>query len=127
MSEFGEWDSFYVIVGSAAGALVGLQFVVMTLLAERPPARVAEASAAFTTPTTVLFSVVLFLSAILRAPWGSVGGVAAVWGLTAFAGVIYSAIVIRRMRVQNVYQPAFEDWLFHAILPLPTYVALAVA
>jgi len=30
MRELAEWDSFYVIVGSAAGALIGLQFVVMT-------------------------------------------------------------------------------------------------
>jgi hypothetical protein len=36
VSEFAEWDSFYVIVGSAAGALIGLQFVVLTLIAERP-------------------------------------------------------------------------------------------
>ena len=36
MSELSEWDSFYVIVGGAAGALIGLQFVVMTLIAERP-------------------------------------------------------------------------------------------
>lgn len=36
MSELTEWGSFYLIVGSAAGALIGLQFVVMTLIAERP-------------------------------------------------------------------------------------------
>ena len=29
MPEFAGWDSFYVIVGSAAGALIGLQFVVL--------------------------------------------------------------------------------------------------
>jgi len=46
MSEFAEWDSFYVIVGSAAGALIGLQFVVLTLVAERAPLRAAEAGAA---------------------------------------------------------------------------------
>ena len=40
MPGFEEWESFYVIVGAAAGALIGLQFVVMTLLAERPTARV---------------------------------------------------------------------------------------
>ena len=68
MSELTEWDSFYVIVGSAAGALIGLQFVVMTLIAERPkPA--AEAGAAFGTPTIVHFSIALLLSAVLRAPW----------------------------------------------------------
>jgi len=68
MDEFAKWDSFYVIVGSASGALIGLQFVVMTLLAERPPVRAAEAGAAFSTPTVVHFSVVLLLSALLRAP-----------------------------------------------------------
>jgi hypothetical protein len=42
MPELAAWDSFYVIVGSAAGALIGLQFVVMTLIVDRrryPPPR----------------------------------------------------------------------------------------
>jgi uncharacterized membrane protein len=43
------WANFYVIVGSAAGALIGLQFVVLTLIAERPPLHAAEAGAAFAT------------------------------------------------------------------------------
>ncbi len=29
-----EWQSFYVLVGSAAGALIGLQFMLMALIAE---------------------------------------------------------------------------------------------
>jgi hypothetical protein len=51
VSELDKWDSFYIIVGSAAGVLIGLQFVVLTLIAERPPIRAAEAGAAFATPT----------------------------------------------------------------------------
>ena len=46
------WGSFHVIVGSAAGALIGLQFV-MTLIADRPSLRAAAWSAAqpvFTSP-----------------------------------------------------------------------------
>ena len=72
MSELAAWDSFYVIVGSAAGALIGLQFVVMTLIAERPRVRAAEAGAAFATPTIVHFSAVLLLAALLRAPWPAI-------------------------------------------------------
>ena len=69
MSELAEWDSFYVIVGSAAGALIGLQFVVMTLLANMPIARVdAQAGEAFGTPNVVHFGVVLLLSAVGSAP-----------------------------------------------------------
>src|SRR6185437_9147750 len=64
------WENFYVIVGSSAGALIGLQFVVITLIADLPIGRGAEQGAeAFATPTIVHFGTVLLLSAILNAPW----------------------------------------------------------
>ena len=43
MPDLTQWDSFYVIVGSAAGALIGLQFVVMTLMADSPTQAGAQA------------------------------------------------------------------------------------
>jgi hypothetical protein len=124
MSELATWDSFYVIVGSAAGALIGLQFVVVTLIAERPELRVAEAGAAFVTPTIVHFGSVLLLSALLRVPWRSIVPAAALWALMGFSGVAYAVTVARRMRKQGVYQPEFEDWLFHVLLPLVAYALL---
>jgi len=127
MSGLAEWDSFYVIVGSAAGALIGLQFVVMTLIADKPPVRAEEAGPAFATPTIVHFSTVLLLSAVLRAPWQSITLVAALWGLVGFSGVVYCVIVGRRMRVQTAYRPEFEDWLFHGLLPLAAYAMLIAA
>src|SRR5258705_10736314 len=81
MAELAHWDSFYVIVGSAGGALIGLQFVVMTLVAERPPRDAARAGAAFATPTIVHFGTVLFLSALLRAPWQTVAPLAILVGV----------------------------------------------
>src|SRR3954466_5012503 len=119
MSDFAEWESFYVIVGTAAAALIGLQFVVMTLIAERPAT--PEAGAAFATPTVVHFGAVLLLSALLRIPWQAIATAAALWGLIGFAGIAYGVIVIRRMRLQTAYQPDFEDWLFHALLPMAAY------
>ena len=127
MSEFAEWDSFYVIVGSAAGALIGLQFVVLTLIAERPPLRAADAGAAFATPTIVHFGTVLLLSAVLRAPWQAVAPVAALWGVVGLSGAAYTCIVTRRMRRQTTYRPGFEDWLFHVLLPLAAYAILALS
>jgi hypothetical protein len=127
MSELAEWDSFYVIVGSAAGALIGLQFVVLTLIAERPPLRAAEAGAAFATPTIVHFGTALLLSALLRVPWQAITPAAALWGLMGLSGVAYMVIVARRMRVQTAYQPEFEDWLFHVLLPLAAYAMLAIS
>jgi hypothetical protein len=128
MAELAAWDSFYVIVGSAAGALIGLQFVVMTLVAARPPIRAARAGAAtFATPTVIHFGTALLLSALSRVPWESIVPAAALWGLIGLCGVAYALVVTRRMRRQNFYQPEFEDWLFHAILPLAAYAILAIS
>jgi hypothetical protein len=120
------WENFYVIVGSSAGALIGLQFIAITLIADMPAVRGQDqAGAAFATPTIIHFSVVLFLSAILSAPWHDVANVALVLLLAGITGIIYQIIVVRRMRTQGVYNPEFEDWLFHALLPFVAYVVLA--
>jgi hypothetical protein len=108
MSEIAKWDSFYVIVGSAAGALIGLQFVVLTLIAERPPVGGAEAGAAFGSPTIVHFGATLFVSALLHVPWQTIISAATLWGLLGFSGVAYTVIVTRRMRKQAAYKPVFE-------------------
>jgi hypothetical protein len=127
MSELTEWDSFYVIVGSAAGALIGLQFVVMTLIAERPPLRAAEAGAAFATPTIVHFGIALLLSALLRAPWHSSTPVSVLCGLVGVCGAAYAVIVARRVRSQRSYEPELEDWVFHLVIPMTGYVMLVAS
>lgn len=128
MSPMNGWANFYVIVGSSAGALIGLQFVVMTLIAGRSVARgEAQAGDAFSTPSVVHFGVVLLLSALLSAPWDGIGVGAVLWGLVGFSGIVYLVVVARRMRAQTVYKPVFEDWLFHVLLPLAAYAMLAGA
>jgi hypothetical protein len=120
------WANFYVIVGSSAGALIGLQFVVITLIADMPIAEGgAQASSAFATPTIVHFGAVLLLSAVLCAPWHWIGTAAVLWGLVGLTGIVYEIIVARRMRVQVAYTPELEDWLFHLLLPFAAYATLA--
>lgn len=126
MTPLAGWENFYVIVGSSAGALIGLQFVVMTLIATMPHiASEGQGSDAFATPTVVHFGAVLLLSAVIAAPWRVISGAAIIWGLLGFTGVVYEIIVARRMRIQTVYKPQLEDWLFHALFPLIAYAALA--
>ena len=81
----------------AAGALIGLPFIVLTLIAERPPLRAAGAGAAFTTLTIVHFSAALLLSAILRAPWSTIIPIATLWGFIGICGGVYAGLVARRM------------------------------
>ncbi len=126
MAELAHWDSFCVIVGSAAGALIGLQFVVLTLIAEHPPVD-SRAGAAFASPTIVHFSAVLLLAVLMRIPWHAITTAAAVWALEGFAGMVYVLVVMRRMRVQKAYEPDFEDWLFHGVRPIAGYGTLAIS
>jgi hypothetical protein len=58
------WANFYVIIGSSAGALTGLQFVVITLIAQarRPASR--QDLRAFGTPAVVHFCAALLVSAV---------------------------------------------------------------
>jgi hypothetical protein len=127
MPELAEWESFYVIVGSAAGALIGLQFVVLALVAERPQLGAPEASAAFATPTIVHFSTVLLLAAILRVPWQGVAAVSTLWGLVGLSGTAYTLLIALRVRRQTAYRPDLEDWSFHSLLPLAAYAVIALS
>ena len=121
------WQNFYVIVGSSAGALIGLQFVVMALVGSTRKRTNAEAINSYGTPTVVHFSAVLAVSAIMSAPWPSLVAAAVSLASCGFGGLGYAAIVVRRTRRQTYYKPVFEDWLWYAIIPSILYAALAFA
>jgi len=128
MHELAEWESFYLIVGPSAAVLIGLQFVVMTLIDGRSKQQPGiEVANAFATPTTIHFGAPFLISALVRVPWKELTSVAALWGLVGLIGIVYSAVVIKRMRSQGAYKPVLEDWLFHAWLPLLSYAILAIS
>ena len=120
------WESFYVIIGSSAAALTGLQFVVITLSADARSLRGGTVNA-FGTPTIVHFCQVLLVSAILSAPWHSIESPGISLSLCGAAGIGYTLIVAWRAWRQTGYQPELEDWLFHAAFPLIAYIALLIA
>jgi len=120
------WESFYVITGAAAAALTGLQFIVITLGAQMNRGN-AETNRAFGTPTIVHFCAVLFIAALLSAPWPSLAGVALVLGLGSVVGLVYAAVILRVVRHQTLYTPVLEDWVWHFTLPPIAYAILLVA
>jgi hypothetical protein len=85
----------------------------------------SEAAPAFSTPTIVHFCAVLFLSAVLRAPWDSVVAFAAAVGAIGLAGIAYVIFVARRIYRQKAYTPDAEDWWCHIGLPFLAYAAFA--
>ena len=123
----GKWESFYVIVGSSAGALTGLQFVVMAIVADQPGRGGHKEIAAFGTPTVIHFMAVLLIGAIISAPWEELNHTAWIIGLFGFTGIIYGAIVARRTGRTDRYQPVLEDWIFHVVLPFVAYILMLIA
>jgi hypothetical protein len=120
------WESYYVIIGSSAGALTGLQFVVMALIAESPARKSADTLAAFGTPTVVHFCLALLMSAVLSAPWPAVQMTRYPLLASGIGGAIYTLLVMRRAMRQAAYKPVAEDWVWHVVFPLSAYLVVCV-
>jgi hypothetical protein len=121
------WDNFYVIIGSSAGGLTGLTFVVIALV--RDAERVASAGLKlFVTPTIVHFAGVLALSAFVSVPHQGLLSLSAGLGAGGLAGLAYSAFIAAGIpRLSNDYVPVLEDWLCNVILPGLSYAGLLAA
>lgn len=121
------WESFYVIVGSSGAALIGLQFVVMALIADIRVRSSHATIGAFGTPTIIHFGTALLVSTIMSAPWQHLAAVAWALRVVGLAGVLYAAVTAVRATGQEGYKMVWEDWLFHIVLPFAAYAALFVA
>ena len=121
------WESFYVIVGSSAAALTGLQFIVVAFIADRRAHISARTLSAFATPAIIHYSVVLFVASALSAPWLRVTMVIAPLVAAGVFGFAFTGRVVHKMRSQREYEPVLEDWVWHAVLPLLAYGALCRA
>ena len=130
-SALGAWESFYVIVGSSAAALTGLQFVVITLIADSRIRHTQREINAFGTPIVLHFSVVLLISGILSLPWHAISGPAGWIALVGLAGMTYATLTRRRVRVQRklpgAYQATWDDLIWYQLLPALGYLGLLVA
>jgi hypothetical protein len=130
LSPLATWQTFYVLIGSAAAMLTGLIFVVITLVAGTRLRRSSDPIAAFNTPNVVHFCLALLVAALLCAPWQVLWNASLLLGLCGLGGAIYVGIVLRRLRrvrQQTEYIPVLEDWLWHTVFPFVSYTALVVA
>jgi hypothetical protein len=119
------WSNFYVMAGSSAAALTGLMFVVITLVRrEEVISAGRDGIATFSTPTVMLFSAALLVSASLCMPWHSRFFAGLVAGLVGVAGIAYGLRIVTRTRRLTGYVPDFEDWISYTILPTVAYCAL---
>ncbi|HVO33440.1 MAG TPA: hypothetical protein VMU17_05940 [Elusimicrobiota bacterium] len=121
------WENFYVILGSSAAALIGLQFVVITLIAETRARASIHSIRAFGTSTIVNFSGALLLSAVMSMPWPSLHAVSVALALCAAAHLGYGVVGLHGARRQTEYKPTWDDWLWFVIAPAALHVVVLVA
>jgi hypothetical protein len=121
-----KWQNFYVIIGSAAGALTGLQFVVLTLIAQSRAAAGAREIRAFGTPTVIHFCTALLVSALMVAPLPLPAAFGVCLGVCGALGVIYSLGSFWHAWKAD-YNPDLEDWVWYTALPLIAHLTLLTA
>ena len=123
------WENFYVIVGSTAGGLTGLTFVVIALMSDLTRGVRPAGVGTYVTPTIVHFGGVLALAAFLSMPHPSVAALSGCFALAGIAGVIYGGFLgaaLHRQRHSTLYKPVLEDWIWNVIVPTVVYAGLIV-
>jgi hypothetical protein len=126
---FHGWENFFYLIGSAAAALIGLMFVVITLAAGHEPRRVSRGAPVYVAPIVFHYAVVLVVSAISEVPGLQPWVVSVILAFCAIAGLGYSATTAVRL-CRSGWDDPIPDWsdkCFYGFLPAITYVALVVA
>jgi hypothetical protein len=123
---FNSWQSFYQMTGEAAATLIGLLFIVASLMAGRQSAASAQGVKLFTTPTVFHLASVLAISALTLIP--DAEGTSRTLLMTAWAvfGLVHTAGLAARLRV--LPNPThWSDFWWYGAAPALVYLALAAA
>jgi hypothetical protein len=123
---FEGWGEFYLLAGSAAAVLIGLLFVVVTLMQDRTRSSVLTGSKLYMGPVVLHVSFVLVLSAAALAPGITPAAFAAVSGAVAIWGLVRGAFVIAGIKgLAGEDSPHWTDLWFYGAIPTLLYLLLA--
>jgi hypothetical protein len=119
---FKGWDDFFLMAGGAAAVLIGLIFVVISLMGDRPRSTVLTGSKLYMGPIVLGVSFVLALSAAALTPgidrytFSAITAGIAFWG---FVRGLMSAAGIGRLKEVH-----WTDVWFYGVYPCAFYLAL---
>ena len=125
---FEGWENYYLMVGSSAGALIGLMFVVMTLTAGRDHDEVERGKHLYTSPIVWHLAVILTLSGAAAIPTISVKFFAVSTAGLALLGLaigLRSAIGIAR--TPSAPESIAFDAFWYGVAPAIVYLGMGVA
>jgi len=122
------WSNFFFLVGSAAAGLIGLMFVIVTLMAGVERSRALRSQALYMTPTIAHFGAVFAISAVSLAPGLSLREAACLFGLLALLGLACAgrAVIGFARPTSGAMSPHWSDFWLYAALPAALYATLVV-
>jgi hypothetical protein len=121
---FNGWENFFLMAGGAAAVLIGLIFVVISLMQGRSRSQVLAGSKLYMGPIVLGVSFVLALSAAALTPgtsrceFAAIAGAIALWGLVR--GVMSTVGIGRLTKVH------WTDIWFYGVYPSAIFLALGV-
>jgi len=124
---FEGWGEFFLLVGSSAAVLIGLIFVVISLLQDRSRSSVLMGSRLYMGPIVLGVSFVLVLSAAAltkgmdRTTFAAITTVVAAWGLVRGLMSIFGILGLAGEDTAH-----WTDVWFYGVIPSLLYVALGV-
>lgn len=120
-----DWHDFYLLVGGAAGALVGLLFVVASLTGGLDSQNSTRGASIYMTPTLFHFGIILGASALAMAPAVPPAASGAIVVALALAGLAYAAVVIVAIRFGRTAEPPhWSDVWCYGVAPSLMYLAV---
>ena len=126
---FSGWENYYLMVGSSAGALIGLMFVVVTLTRGRDPAELERGKHLYTSPIVWHLAIILVLSGAAAMPTITAkvfATLAAGLALLGFGLGTRSAVGIATAQLAGPTDSFFDMW-WYGIVPALVYVGLGAA
>ena len=121
------WHDFYLLIGTAAAALIGLMFVAVSVGANYLTESHTAAVQSFFTPTVVYFASVFVTCVLLLAPLGPtpLGAILLALGL---GGLGYASVVWVRMGRRGFTATIdMPDRLWYALSPVAAHALVVVA
>ena len=119
------WHEFYLLIGTAAAALVALLFVAASVGVGILSPHTAGPTRTYMSPVAFHFTSVLFISTVALVPSHTRASIGLLVGLDAVAGITYGSFILRRLFSDSISDLA--DRLCYGAGPLVAYLGGLVA
>jgi hypothetical protein len=124
---FEHWDSFFLLIGGAAGGLIGLLFIVVTLIRGGDTGTKLRGASVFMTPTVAHLAMVLTLSALATAPGLPMSTAGVIFGACATVGLGFTGRALAMLATGSIKATHWSDLWGYGVAPFAASLALAVS